>query len=220
MQIAVTFRHMEAEEGAKGRLEREKWPESGKSEGRAAGTKMPSFTSENPEEITDLSGEREAGKAASRFGPEFGATVHAALSAILRGSQTDVEKVVSACAAGRGLEKHMDEAVKDVGRALDALKRMGLLAGEVVCYPEYPVVMPDGQGRLVTGYIDLVAWASDCVWIIDFKTDPAPEGPLELAYPDYVKQIGLYKELLGRTAGIKKPIRAGLLFSATGRLES
>src|SRR4030042_501709 len=123
-------------------------------------------------------------------------------------------------AGGRGLEKHLDEAVKDVRRALDALKRVGLLAGEVVRYPEYPVIMPDGQGRLITGYIDLVAWASDCVWIIDFKTDPPPEGPLELAYPDYVKQIGLYKELLGRTAGIKKTIRAGLLFSATGRRDS
>jgi ATP-dependent exoDNAse (exonuclease V) beta subunit len=80
--------------------------------------------------------------------------------------------------------------------------------------------MPDGQGRLITGYIDLVACASDGVWIIDFKTDPAPEGPLEIAYPDYVKQISLYKELLGKTAGLKKPIRAGLLFSATGRLET
>jgi ATP-dependent exoDNAse (exonuclease V) beta subunit len=80
--------------------------------------------------------------------------------------------------------------------------------------------MPDGQGWLITGYIDLVACASDFVWIIDFKTDPAPEGGLELAYPDYLRQIGLYKELLGKTAAIKKPIRAGLLFSATGRLES
>jgi ATP-dependent exoDNAse (exonuclease V) beta subunit len=175
---------------------------------------------EGSDETTDLSGEREAGKAVSRFGPEFGATVHAALSAILRGSQMEVEKVVSACAAGKGLEKHLDEAARDVGRALDALKRAGVLAGEVVRYPEYPVIMPDGQGRLITGYIDLVACASDGVWIIDFKTDPAPEGPLEIAYPDYVKQISLYKELLGKTAGLKKPIRAGLLFSATGRLET
>jgi ATP-dependent exoDNAse (exonuclease V) beta subunit len=128
--------------------------------------------------------------------------------------------VVSACAAKNGLENHIDEAIQDVQRALDALKKMGLLADNVTRCPEYPVVMPDDQGRLITGYIDLVAHAPDCTWIIDFKTDPPSEGPLELAYPDYIKQINLYKELLSNTVQLDKPIRAGLLFSATGRLES
>jgi ATP-dependent helicase/nuclease subunit A len=177
-------------------------------------------SAESSDETTDLLGEREAGKLASRFGPEFGATVHAALSAILRGTQAATEKVVSACAARTGLENHIDEAIKDVQRALDTLKKMGLLAEKVARYPEYPVVMPDGQGRLITGYIDLVTHAPDCIWIIDFKTDPPPEGPLKAAYPDYIKQINLYKDLLGKTANIQTPIRAGLLFSATGRLES
>ena len=175
---------------------------------------------EGSDGTTDLSGEREEGKAPSRFGPEFGLTVHAALSSILRGSQSEIGKVVSACAARTSLKAHLDEAAKDVRRALDTLKKMGLLAEEVTRYAEYPVVMPDGQGRLITGYIDLVVCARDSVWIIDFKTDPPPEEPLELAYPDYVKQIALYKELLGKATDIKAPTRAGLLFSATGRLES
>jgi ATP-dependent helicase/nuclease subunit A len=172
------------------------------------------------EEPTDLSGEREAGKAASRFGPEFGATVHAALSAILRGSPAEIEKVVNACAARSGLENHIDEAIMDVRRTLETLKKMGLSADSFARYPEYPVVMPDDHGRLITGYIDLVAYTSDCIWIIDFKTDPPSVGPLKVAYPDYIKQISLYKELLSNTVKLDKPIRAGLLFSATGRLES
>ncbi|MGB7294595.1 MAG: 3'-5' exonuclease, partial [Candidatus Aminicenantales bacterium] len=178
------------------------------------------FSVESPDETTDLSGEREAKKAVSRFGPEFGLTVHAALSAILRGGTATIEKVVRACAARSGLENHSDDAVKDVRRAIDTLKKMGLLAGDVARFAEYPVVASDDQGRLITGYIDLVASAPDCTWIIDFKTDPVPEGPLELSYPDYLRQIGLYKDLLGKTTGIKAPIRAGLLFSADGRLAS
>jgi len=174
----------------------------------------------SPDETTDLSGEREAGKTASRFGPEFGATVHAALSVILRGSRADVEKIVSACAAGSGLKDHLDEATEDVRRALDTLKKMGLLADSVARYLEYPVVKPDDRGRLITGYIDLVAYASDCVWVIDFKSDPSPEGPIERAYPDYLTQIRLYKDLLAKAADVKMPIRAGLLFSASGSLES
>ena len=208
-----------AEKRAEGKTEGER-PGSGKPGRRAAGGKKPNDISEDAEGITDLSGEQEEAGAPSRFGPAFGLTVHAALSAILRGSGAEIDEVIRASAAGRGLDEHLEEAVKDVGRALETLKKAGLLAEGVVRYPEYPVVMPDGRGRLITGYIDLVACAPDCVWIIDFKTDPAPEGPLELVYPDYIRQIGLYKELLAKTAEVKTPIRAGLLFSATGKLES
>jgi ATP-dependent exoDNAse (exonuclease V) beta subunit len=173
-------------------------------------------SAESSEETTDLLGEREAGKAASRFGPEFGATVHAALSAILRGTQAATEKVVSACAARSGLENHIDEAIKDVRRALDTLKKMGLLADSIARYPEYPVVMPDDHGRLITGYIDLVAYAPDFIWIIDFKTDPSPAESVDISYPAYKKQIELYSKLFADTIGTKKIIRSGLLFSADG----
>jgi ATP-dependent helicase/nuclease subunit A len=168
------------------------------------------------EETTDLSDERDAGQSPSRFGPEFGATVHAALSAILRGSKAEIEKIVSACAARTGLENHIDEAIKDVQRALDTLKKMGLLAEKVARYAEYPVIMPDGQGRLITGYIDLVTHAPDCIWIIDFKTDPPPAESFDISYPAYKKQIELYSKLFADTIGTKKIIRSGLLFSADG----
>jgi ATP-dependent helicase/nuclease subunit A len=167
-------------------------------------------------ETSDLSGERDAGQSASRFGPEFGATVHASLSAILRGSRAEIEKVVSACAARSGLEKHIDEAIKDVQRALVTLERIGLLAGNVARYPEYPVVMPDNQGQLITGYIDVVAYAPDCIWIIDFKTDPPPAESVDISYPAYQKQIELYSKLFVDTIGSDKKIRSGLLFSADG----
>jgi ATP-dependent exoDNAse (exonuclease V) beta subunit len=173
-------------------------------------------SAESSDETTDLLGEREAGKLASRFGPEFGATVHAALSAILRGSKAEIEKIVSACAARTGLENHIDEAIKDVQRALDTLKKMGLLAEKVARYAEYPVIMPDGQGRLITGYIDLVTHAPDCIWIIDFKTDPPPAESFDISYPAYKKQIELYSKLFADTIGTKKIIRSGLLFSADG----
>lgn len=176
-------------------------------------------TAESLDEITDLSGEREIRQLASRFGPAFGATVHAALSVILRGSRAGIENVVRACAAAHGLADHLDDAIEDVQRALDCLKKMGILKEKVYRYPDYPVALPDGQGRLITGYIDLVAYTPDCVWIIDFKTDPPPVGPLEVAYPAYKKQIELYKELMNKTMNLKKPIRAGLLFSANGSFE-
>jgi ATP-dependent helicase/nuclease subunit A len=214
--VAVTAL-AKAKRQAEGKGEPEGWP--GKTERGATGVNKPDGISEDPEEIADLSGEREEGKAASRFGAEFGLTVHAALSAILRGSPADIEKVVSACAAAKGLENHLGEAVKDVRRALDALKSRGLLTDKVAVYPEYPVVMPDGEGRLITGFIDLVAASPDCIWIIDFKTDSPPEEPLETVYPEYVRQIRLYKELLEKTVKINAPIRAGLLFTATGKIE-
>jgi ATP-dependent exoDNAse (exonuclease V) beta subunit len=217
--VAVTAlaRMEKRAEGSAGGGER---PGSGKPGGRAADQKKPNDISEDAQEIADLSGEAEEGKEASRFGPGFGLTVHAALSAIIRRSGAEIEKVVSACAAGKGLEDHLDDAVKDVRRTLDTLKKLGLLAEGVARYVDYPVVMPDDQGRLITGFIDLVAASPDCIWIIDFKTDPPPEEPLETAYPEYRKQIGLYKELLAKTADVKQPIRAGLLFSATGKFES
>ena len=202
------------------RAKEKKRPEPREAERRASGGSAARLDSDEPEEPADLSGEREEAAAPSRFGPAFGLTVHAALSAILRGSGSEIEKVVRACAAGKGLRDHLDEAVRDVRRALDTLRKMGLLDRNVVSFPEYPVVMPDERGRLITGYIDLVACAPDRVWIVDFKTDPPPEASLEIACPDYLKQIALYKDLLAKTATPKAPVRAGLLFSATGKLES
>jgi ATP-dependent helicase/nuclease subunit A len=182
----------------------------------AAGPRRVTTSPENVDESTDLSGEREAQYLASRFGPEFGETVHAALSAILRGSPAEIENVVIACAARTGLEKHIDEATKDVQRALDTLKKMGLSAENVARYLEYPVVMPDDHGRLVTGYIDFIADTPDCIWIIDFKTDAPPSDSVDISYPAYKKQIETYREIFAKTISRDQPINSGLLFTASG----
>ncbi|HXH21429.1 MAG TPA: PD-(D/E)XK nuclease family protein [Dehalococcoidia bacterium] len=79
---------------------------------------------------------------------------------------------------------------------------------------EYPVAGPGPAGTLIAGYADLVAVTGDRVDVLDFKTDPPPPGPVEAAYPEYVRQVRLYAELLA-AAGLPsgRRLRCGLLFT-------
>jgi hypothetical protein len=58
---------------------------------------------------------------------EFGETVHRAIGAVLRESSLSAETVVRSSAQRAGLEHHLDEAAADVGRAMEALRREGLM---------------------------------------------------------------------------------------------
>jgi ATP-dependent exoDNAse (exonuclease V) beta subunit len=72
-------------------------------------------------------------------------------------------------------------------------------------------------GKLVSGYIDVVAATADRLDVIDVKTDQPPTGAATHAYPGYAGQVRAYARLLeaaGVTAG--RHVRCGLLFTADG----
>jgi ATP-dependent helicase/nuclease subunit A len=156
-----------------------------------------------------------------RYGGIFGSTVHHAIGLMLRSSGMAPQDAVQRAAKVYGLAEHLEEAVADVARALDALRTAGLARSPAADLQlEYPVSGPWTDGQLASGYIDLVAVHDGRVDSIDFKTDTPPTGPVEQIYPRYAAQVRIYGKLL-ETAGILKSrnLRCGLLFTADGSLQ-
>lgn len=111
------------------------------------------------------------------------------------------------------------EAVGDVSRALAALKAAGLLPGPgVELMIEYPVSGPGPDGTLLSGYVDLLAAGPFGFVVVDFKTDPPPDGDPEQAYPAYAAQLRGYVDLLAPIKDPRGSVRAFLLFTASGRM--
>jgi ATP-dependent helicase/nuclease subunit A len=161
----------------------------------------------------------------ARFGPVFGATVHQAIGLLLREPALGPAEAVRIAAAHTGLTGDcacppLAEATADVARAWQALAAEGLARppGPDLRL-EYPVAGPGPAGTLIAGYADLVAVTGDRLDVLDFKTDPPPPGPVEAAYPEYVRQVRLYAELL-EAAGLLsgRRLRCGLLFTGDGRI--
>jgi ATP-dependent exoDNAse (exonuclease V) beta subunit len=73
-----------------------------------------------------------------------------------------------------------------------------------------------GGGQLLTGFVDLVAMDGERLDVIDFKTDAPTSDAVELAYPEYAAQVGIYAELLQRAAIHASRVRCGLLFTGDG----
>jgi len=155
-----------------------------------------------------------------RYGGLFGSTVHYGIGLMLRSSGIVPRDAVERAAKLYGLVEHLEEAVADVARALDALRTAGLARSPCADLQiEYPVAGPWSDGQLLSGYIDLVAVTNGQVDLIDFKTDAPPTGPVEQTYPKYSAQVRIYGKLL-ETAGILKDrhLRCGLLFTADGSI--
>ena len=108
----------------------------------------------------------------------------------------------------------------DVERGLTALRAEGLSgSADATLRVEYPVAGVWEGGKLVSGYIDILAATGDRLDIIDIKTDQPPRGAAAHAYPAYAGQVRAYARLLeaaGVTAG--RHVRCGLLFSADGTI--
>jgi len=177
----------------------------------------------------------------ARFGPVFGATVHQAVGLLLREPALGPAEAVRIAAAHTGLARANGRAASppgapgeappdtaallaqvaaDVARARQALAAEGLARSPGPDLRlEYPVAGPGPAGTLIAGYADLVAVIGDRVDVLDFKTDPPPPGPVEAAYPEYVRQVRLYAELL-EAAGLLsgRRLRCGLLFTGDGRI--
>jgi ATP-dependent exoDNAse (exonuclease V) beta subunit len=117
-----------------------------------------------------------------------------------------------------GLSDHIDEAVADVQRALEALRSAGLLSTMgIAAQIEYPVAGILHEGELAAGYADLVVATADRLIVLDFKTDGPFEGAVESVYPEYVAQTQAYGRLL-TTAGVvgERQLQCWLLFTANG----
>jgi ATP-dependent exoDNAse (exonuclease V) beta subunit len=156
-----------------------------------------------------------------RFGAVFGSTVHRALELILSSPVSDVAAAVELAAHESGLTDHIAEAGADVTRALAALHALGVGGkATLTVRTEYPLAIPWHDGKLLTGFVDLLMLSADSALIIDFKTDAPIAGALATAYPRYTAQLQLYGEMC-RATGVSagRTLRLGLLFTASGELK-
>lgn len=146
-----------------------------------------------------------------RFGPIFGEVVHLALGSVLTRGLAPSDAVVRAARALR-LAEHLDEAVRDVERGLDTLHGAGLTGDGSTLRVEYPVAV-EQDGKLVSGYIDLVTANAGELTVIDFKTDQWADAATaaEDVFPQYAAQVRAYAAFVGAR-------RCGLLFTSNGQL--
>ncbi|HXQ23632.1 MAG TPA: UvrD-helicase domain-containing protein [Candidatus Acidoferrales bacterium] len=172
------------------------------------------------DEELEIGSERLRKAEAGRFGALFGSTVHRALELVLSGSIGSVDSAVSVAAQASEFTEHLADAVEDVRRGLAALGQLGVVGNPAVAVAlEYPLATAWHGGKLLTGFIDLLAVGADTAMVIDFKTDAAAPGGLPAAHARYARQLRLYGEML-RTAGLvgDRQLRLGLLLTATGKL--
>jgi ATP-dependent helicase/nuclease subunit A len=151
----------------------------------------------------------------SRFGRVFGDTVHLALGLALRDPSLAPGLAAARAAAATGLAERHAEAGEDVARALSALAAAGLRRrpGPDLRL-EYPLAQARG-GRLVVGYVDLLAADGRGLAVVDFKTDAPPDGDVAATHPAYVEQVRSYARIVEDLAlAPAGSVRAGLLFTA------
>ncbi|HEX9137808.1 MAG TPA: PD-(D/E)XK nuclease family protein, partial [Nitrospirota bacterium] len=206
---------------------REKWGEALKESSRPiaepmAVTKAISEVTPNREEEDRVSEREESAREKNlegRFGPKFGQLVHEVLAAVVSGSKASVKQLVQAAASQIPGSDHLDEAIGDVERAIKTLQKIGILGDGFHMQAEYPVVKADGKGHLLVGSVDLVALSPKEVWIIDYKTNSVSAELTTSPFPEYVRQLRTYAEMLkaGGLTGTRR-VRQGLLFTATGQV--
>ncbi len=176
--------------------------------------------SSGADEDLSIDAERTRKAETERLGPRFGSVVHRAIELVLSGSSDSVEMAVSLAAQEVGLTEHLRDAEADVQRAVEALRQRGLLdAAATTLATEYPLAMSWTDGKLLSGFIDLLVVSADAATVIDFKTDTPLPGALPAVYPEYAAQLRLYGDML-RVAGLvgARELRLGLLFTASGEV--
>jgi ATP-dependent helicase/nuclease subunit A len=163
-----------------------------------------------PAAFSDANAARTLWGKRGRFGVVFGETVHLAIGLTLR-HEMAIPDAVAAAADRTKLTEHLSAARDDVELALATLKQLGV--ARTACELEYAVSGVSADGRLVSGYIDLLAIAEGDTVVLDFKTDvPPPAGespPLK-----YVAQVSGYAGVVGRAFAVS--VRAGILYTADG----
>ncbi|MEH2538839.1 ATP-dependent helicase/nuclease subunit A [Bradyrhizobium sp. AZCC 1577] len=76
---------------------------------------------------------------------------------------------------------------------------------------------PGGRPVLVSGQIDRLVVTEREILIVDFKTNHAPPGRPEETPRGYVRQLALYRAVLGKLYP-QRPVRAALLWTETSEL--
>ena len=76
---------------------------------------------------------------------------------------------------------------------------------------------PGGRPALVSGQIDRLVVTESEVLIVDFKTNHAPPSRPDEAPRGYVRQLALYRAVLGKLYP-QRPVRAALLWTETAEL--
>jgi ATP-dependent helicase/nuclease subunit A len=154
-----------------------------------------------------------------RFGSVFGHAVHHAIGLVLCDPSLATSDAVARAAAAHGLTEHVAQAVMDVERAIGALAREGITGPTGPgLQAEYPVASTWDGGRLLSGFVDLVAVQGGRLDIIDFKTDAPPAGVVEEVYPEYAGQVRMYARLLEEAGIAATSVRCGLLFTGDGAI--
>ena len=142
-------------------------------------------------------------------GRRFGALVHAVL-AVTPLTATAEQVGEYATLEGRMLGATEAEvtsagAVATAALAHPILDRARRAVGADACRRETPVTMQAEDGTLMEGVVDL-AFRDDDTWVVvDFKTDRAPDGALDV----YCRQVQLYAQMVARATG--EPARAVLM---------
>jgi ATP-dependent helicase/nuclease subunit A len=143
--------------------------------------------------------------------------VHLAIGLALREPALSPAAAVERAALGTGLASLRDEAAADVTRALSGLEKAGLRrAPGPDLRLEYPVAVAV-DGKLLSGYVDLLGARGGRLSVVDFKTDAPPAGDVGATHAGYVGQVRSYARILVQLglapAGC---VDAGLLFTAEG----
>jgi ATP-dependent exoDNAse (exonuclease V) beta subunit len=165
-----------------------------------------------PVAFTDATTPRALWGKKGRFGTMFGETVHIAIGVALR-TQATVADAVRAAAVRTGLSEHLTEAGDDVARGLTRLAELGIVGTTFEL--EYPISGIVADGRLVSGYVDLLVVVGHSTFLLDFKTD-MPPALGEPPATKYVEQVTGYADVVGRALSIQ--VRAGLLYTADGAI--
>jgi len=154
-----------------------------------------------------------------RHGRVFGDAVHHAIGLVLRQPGLAARDAVARAARELGLAERHAEAIEDVERALAALAGAGLRrAPGPTLQLEYPIATAR-EGRLHSGYVDLLSASDGLLEVVDFKTDQPPVGDVRTTHPDYVEQVRAYGRILGELGLAEgRRVRCGLLFTADGGL--
>jgi ATP-dependent helicase/nuclease subunit A len=86
---------------------------------------------------------------------------------------------------------------------------------------EVPIVgtleRPGGAAVLVSGQIDRLVVTDEEVLVVDFKTNQSPPSTAAEAPAAYIRQLALYRALLGKFYP-QRPIRTALLWTESPEL--
>ncbi len=169
----------------------------------------PSSLSHDPEENNPLRIKT------SRHGALFGSLVHRCLE--LWAASRD-ESSAFAIAKQEWPHPEHAEAQQDIRRAIDALKKLGLLDDGMQLLPEYHLAGLAEEGAyLLAGQLDLVALSKERLVIVDYKTDRTP--PEGNSQPHYEKQLQLYQQMMKATELVEgRKLELYLLYTETGTL--